>query len=68
MLNSIAVFIVFCRLPETPFLGKFGPKDQICQFKLKFGIETNSNMRNSMVVFTPYTFGLKLFSKYYSEF
>ena len=22
---------------KAPFLGKFGPKIQICQFKLKFG-------------------------------
>ena len=27
----------FCFIPETPFLGKFGPKNQNCQFKLKFG-------------------------------
>ena len=37
---------------ETPFLGKFGPKTQNCQFKLKFGTQTNSNMQNSMVVLT----------------
>ena len=24
-------------LLEIPFLGKLGPKDQNCQFKLKFG-------------------------------
>ena len=29
-------------------LGKFGQKNQNCQFKLKFGTETNSNMQNSM--------------------
>ena len=23
--------------PEAPFLGKFRPKNQNCQFKLKFG-------------------------------
>ena len=23
--------------PEIPFLGKFGPKNENCQFKLKFG-------------------------------
>ena len=27
----------FCFRQETPFLGKFGPKIQNCQFKLKFG-------------------------------
>ena len=37
---------------ETPFLGKFGPKNQNCQFQLKFGTKTNSNMQSPMVVFT----------------
>ena len=27
----------FCFRLETAFLGKFPPKDQNCQFKLKFG-------------------------------
>ena len=27
-----------------PFLGKFGPKNQNCQFKLKFGTKTISTM------------------------
>ena len=35
-----------------PFLGKFGPKSQNYQFMLKFGTYTNSNMQNSMVMFT----------------
>ena len=43
---------LFCFRPQTPFLGKFGPKSKSCQFKLKFGTWTNSNMQNSMVVFT----------------
>ena len=35
------------------FLGKFRQKKpQSCQFKLKFGIETNLNMQNSMTLFT----------------
>ena len=37
---------------ETPFLGKFGPKNQNCQFQLKFGTQTNSNMQNSMALLT----------------
>ena len=37
---------------ETPFLGKFGPKNQNCQLKLKFGTQTNWNIRNSMAMFT----------------
>ena len=38
--------------PEILFLGKYGPKNQSYQFKLKFGTQTNSNMQNTMVVFT----------------
>ena len=38
----------FCFWPEVPFLGKFGPKNKNCQFQLKFGGSTNSNMQNSM--------------------
>ena len=37
--------------PQIPFLGKFGPKNQNCQFILKFGTWTNSNMQNSMAMF-----------------
>ena len=42
-----------------PFLGKFGPKSQIYQFKLKFGTYTNSNMQNLMAVFTFFVFNQK---------
>ena len=37
---------------ETPFLGKYSQKNKNCQSRLKFGIHTNSNMQNSMVMFT----------------
>ena len=40
MQNSMEVFNFFFR-QETPFLAKFGPKNQNCQFKLKFGTCTN---------------------------
>ena len=40
----------FCLRPEIPFLRKFGPKNQTCQFKLKFSAYTNSNMQNSMAI------------------
>ena len=30
-------------------MGKFGSKNQNCQFKLKFGTQINLNMQNSMV-------------------
>ena len=35
-----------------PFFGKFGPKSQNYQLKLKFVTETNSNMQNSMMLFS----------------
>ena len=52
---------IFSFRPETPFLGKFGPKNQNCQFKLKFGTQTSSNMQNLMVMFT-----LSVFDQKYS--
>ena len=39
---------------EIPFLGKFGPKTQNYQFRLKLDTQTNSNMQNSMVMFTSF--------------
>ena len=43
---------LFCFQLEIPFLGKFGPKTQNYQFKLKFCTQTNPNMQISMVMFT----------------
>ena len=43
---------MICFRPETLFLNKFGPKNQGCQFSLKFGSETKSNILNSVVQFT----------------
>ena len=43
---------IFSFSPQTPFLGKFGPKNRNSQFELKFGTSTKLNMQNSMVVFT----------------
>ena len=53
MQNSMMLFIFFFFFfwVEIPFLGKFGPKNHNCHFKLKFGTYTNSNMQNSMVMF-----------------
>ena len=42
----------FCFGPETYSLGKFGPKNQNCKFKLKFGTYTNSNMQSSLMLST----------------
>ena len=61
--NSVPRLIRICRIqwccplfrfrPEKLcFFGKFSPKNQNCQFKLKLGTYTNSNMQNSMVLFT----------------
>ena len=33
-------------------MEKFGPKNQNCQFQLKLDTNSNSNMLNSVVVFT----------------
>ena len=45
---------------EIPFLGKFGPKNQNCHFKVKFGTYTNSNMQNSMVMFIFFRFWVEI--------
>ena len=37
---------------ETIFGRKFGPANQNCQIKLKFGTQTNSNIQNSLMLFT----------------
>ena len=53
MQNSMVMFIsfFFCFWPEILFWGKFGPKSQNYQLKLKFGTYTNSNMQNSIMLF-----------------
>ena len=33
------------------FLGKFCPKSQSCQFKVKFDTQTNTNMQNAVAEF-----------------
>ena len=38
--------------PEITFLDKFGLKNKNCEFKPKHGIWINSNMQNSVVVFS----------------
>ena len=59
----------FCFWSGIHFLGKFTPKNQNDQSKLKFGTYTNSNMQNSMVISTfsafdwEYTFWSNLVQK-----
>ena len=43
---------LICFRPQVPFLGKFGPQNQIFLLEVKFGTETISNMQNSVVMFT----------------
>ena len=43
---------LFCFRLEIPFLGKRDRKTKNYQFRLKFCTKTNSNMQNSMVIFT----------------
>ena len=52
---------LICFRLEIPFLSKFGSKNQNSQFKLKFGTETNSNIQNSMRMFTYLGFDPKYF-------
>ena len=52
MQNSTVVFIVFVLDWKCAFLDKLRAKNQNCQFKLKFGTPTNSNMQNAMALFT----------------
>ena len=44
--------LFFLFLTGKTLFCKFGPKNQYCQFKLKFGSKTNSNMQNWMVMLT----------------
>ena len=70
--NFVPRLIQICRIPwwcslflfstGNTFLGKFGPKNQNCQFKLKFGTKTNLNMQNSMMIFTFSAFDHKYLS------
>ena len=48
ILNSMVMYTC----PTLPFLGKLGPKNQNCLFKMKVDTQINSIMLNSMVMFT----------------
>ena len=67
--NSLLRLIWICRIQWWrslfPFLtgntlfGQIGPKNQNCPFKLQFGISANSNMSNTIVMFTYSVFNRK---------
>ena len=44
--------VLFTSFTENTFMQIFGPKSRNCQFKVKFGTFSNSNMRYSTVMFT----------------
>ena len=46
--------------PKILFLGKFGLNKQNCCFKLKFNIDTNLNMENSIVMLTFFDFRVEI--------
>ena len=46
------VMLTFPFQTGKPLLGKFGPKNQNCHFKLKFGTFTNLNIQYSMMMLT----------------
>ena len=51
--------LCICFRLDTPFLGKFGPKNENCQFQLKFDTQPNSKMSKS--IFTIFVFELYSF-------
>ena len=51
MKNSLEMFL-FLFTTTNALFGRFGPKNQNYQFKLKFGAQSNQNMQKSVVIFT----------------
>ena len=63
-MKKTCVVHFFCFRSEKPFLGKSSQKNRNCQFKLTFGTKTNSNMQNSIVIFTfLFQIGITLFGQ-----
>ena len=52
LMQHYMVVYILCFFMKIPFLKKFCSKRQNCHFKLKFGTGTNSDMQNSLVMFT----------------
>ena len=69
MQNSMVICSVFPFLTgDTLFWANLVQKKQNCQFQLKFGTQTNSNMHNSMAIFTCFSFQRKFhFGKFGSK-
>ena len=60
-LMVVSIFSILDR--EYLFGGKFGPKNENCQFEQKFGTLTNSNMQHLMVILTFSVFDQKYLLK-----
>ena len=65
MQNSVGDVDFFRFWLEIPFLGKLGPKNQTCQFTLKFGNLTNVEFKPGIHFFclTPETPFLGIFGQ-----
>ena len=46
----MVVFIASVSDFKYPFFGKLGPKNENCQFQLRFGASSIWNIKNSMVI------------------
>ena len=53
-----------CYWLKIPFLGKFSPKNQKCEFKIKIDTNTISNMQNSLILFTFFKLEILFLSKF----
>ena len=51
MQNSMVVSLLLFETENSHPFWKFGPKNRNCQFKLKIDTQTNSNIKNSIVMF-----------------
>ena len=62
-------FHCICFRLEIPFLGKFDPENENCQFQLKFASLSISNTKNSMLIRTLSIFERKypLYGKFVSK-
>ena len=68
MQNLMVVFIFCCFLPEINPSGQMWfKKIKIVSFKRKYGSKTNSNMQNSMGVFSFFIFDQKFFLSNFAQ-
>ena len=51
-MQNLMAKLISSVLDRKYLFGKFGPKNQNCHFKFKFGTQTNLSMQNSMMMLT----------------